>query len=173
MVLSISSSVTRAAGGAVRQSFERAGNLADAVDGNSAARAADRIAVDDRLQHERVVGVDPVGDLLLARPRIVGRGRDVERRDIAIEPRPIALQRAIVDEPVAHVEIEQPIERRMQRLDVAGRRPPPCVTSAAGQPAPRSARRSPETDTTVPITPKPNHVRLLEQLMAQILQQRA
>ena len=43
------------------------------------AAAADRIVVDDGLEHERVVGVHPERHLLLARPAVVGRGGDVER----------------------------------------------------------------------------------------------
>src|SRR3982750_868291 len=75
-----------------------------------------RIVVDHRLQHERVVGVHPEGDLLPVRPPLVSRRRHVERRDVAIETAALAFERAIVDEAVTHVDIEDLVERPVQQF---------------------------------------------------------
>jgi hypothetical protein len=92
---------------------EHAGNLADAVGRVRGRASADRVAVDDGLQHEAVVGVQPERDLPLARPR-VGALHAGERRQVAIEFRAIAPERPVVDVPVADVEVEQLIEGVMK-----------------------------------------------------------
>ena len=86
-----------------------------------AARAANRIAADDGLQDEGVVGIHPERHLRFSRPRLVGRRRDVERRHVSIERSARRLQRAIVDQPVADVDVENLIERAVERI-AAGRR---------------------------------------------------
>jgi len=92
-----------------RQSLEGAGRLADAL-GRVFGRAARRgIAVDDGAQHQRVVGIQPEGDLLVFRPRVdVGR---LELPDVVVEPAPLGFERAVVDESIADVRIENQVER--------------------------------------------------------------
>ena len=109
----------------VRRPFERAGNLPDAVRRILLCRSTNRIVIDDRLQHERVVRVQPERLLLIAAPLRIARRdrRRVQRRDVAAQPRAIALQRPVVNQPITHVQIEQRIERHVKRFEV-GRR---CV----------------------------------------------
>ena len=64
--------------------------------------------IDDRPQHERVVGVQPERELLVARRLVDVGGR--ERRDVAVELRAVGLERAVVDEAVADVQVEDLIE---------------------------------------------------------------
>ena len=59
-------------------------------------------------QHERVVGVQPERDLLVARQLVHRGGRQLV--DVAVELRALRLERAVVDIAVADVEIEQLIE---------------------------------------------------------------
>ena len=77
--------------------------------GYSFESLGNRIVIDDRLQRDGVVGVDPERDLLVARaPGDVGRRDGV---DVSIEARTIAPERAVVDETVAHVQVERLVER--------------------------------------------------------------
>ncbi len=94
---------------------ERALDLADAVGRVVLRAAANWIAVDDGLQHERVVRVQPEREALVARPAVEGGLRHVQRRDIPIERGARLLQGVVVDEPVANVQLEDLIERAVQR----------------------------------------------------------
>jgi hypothetical protein len=49
----------RPAGGVPRRLLEGAGNLPDARGGKRAAASVNRVVIDDGLEHERVVGIDP------------------------------------------------------------------------------------------------------------------
>ena len=79
--------------------------------------------IDDGLHHQRVVGVQPERFLLVATPlRVAGHDRRrVERRDVAAQPAAIGLQRPVVHKTVAHVQIEQRVERNVKRFEI-GRR---------------------------------------------------
>ena len=57
----------RSAAGPELMTLERAGNLPDAVWRVARRGALNRIVIDDRLQHQRVVGVQPERDLLVPR----------------------------------------------------------------------------------------------------------
>src|SRR4051812_39890229 len=98
----------RASGSTERGPIEGAGDLFDG--------ALQRIVVDHRLQHERVVGVHPERFLLPWRPSLVGRGGHVERGDVAIETAALRFQRSVVDEAVTHVDVEDLVERPVQQL---------------------------------------------------------
>src|SRR6266545_67923 len=67
----------RAAGGTKRVLVEGAGDLLDG--------ALHRVVIDDGLQHECVVGVQPERHLLRLRPCLIARCRHVERGDVAIQ----------------------------------------------------------------------------------------
>ena len=74
--------------------------------------------IDDRLQHDRVVGVQPERELLFARQLVDAAS---PAADEAVEPPAIALQRAVVDVTVADVEIEQLVERPVRRRPAPAR----------------------------------------------------
>src|SRR6185436_19624847 len=103
----------RAAGDAVRQPLERAGNLPDALRRIGARPSGNRIVIDDGFQHEGVVRVEPERDLLLAR-HLVDRSRAL-LGDEAVELAPFGFEGAIVRIPVPDVEIEQLIEGLLAR----------------------------------------------------------
>ncbi len=90
----------------VRRLFERAGNLPDAVGWIVFRRPPDWIMIDDGLHDQRVVGVQPERLLLVGAPLLIA-GHDrrrIERCDVAAQPAAIGLQRAVVHEPIAHVQ---------------------------------------------------------------------
>ena len=73
-----------AASDAMLNPLEGAGNLPDAAVRVFLRLSRDRIVIDHRLQHERVVGIEPEGETLFARRRIdrgLGERRHVPRRD--------------------------------------------------------------------------------------------
>ena len=95
----------RPAGDAVRQPLERARNLPDALVADSSADASrNRVVVDDRSQHQRVVRVQPEGDLVVLRQLVSGSGG--QEIDVTVELRAIRLQGAVVNLAVADVEVE-------------------------------------------------------------------
>src|SRR6185503_1121111 len=72
----------------------------------------------DRAKHERVVGIQPERDLLLARPLVDDRRAELVH--VAVELGSIALERAVIDVPAANVEVEDLVERLPPRC-VGGR----------------------------------------------------
>ena len=71
IVFSISSSVTVRPAARARMVVERAGDLTDAVGRVARTGPSNRIMIDDGLQHERVVGVDPERHYWRREPRQV------------------------------------------------------------------------------------------------------
>src|SRR5262245_56806266 len=98
----------RPAGYAMGEPVERAGNLTDAFRRILRRPALNRIVIDDRPQHDRVVGVQPEGQLRVAR-LLSDRGPG-QRGDECVEARPVAFERAVVDLPVTDVGVEDEID---------------------------------------------------------------
>ena len=91
------------------QAFESSGNLPDAVLGIVRRATLNRVAIDDGPQHEGVVGIQPERQLSIARQP--GDIRGAQLADVSVEFRPVAPECPVVDEAVAHVKVEQLIER--------------------------------------------------------------
>ena len=103
------------------QPLEGPRNLANAAHRICRGPAADRIVVDHRAQHDRVVRVDPERALLSGRPLRLRHGCwPIERRQEAVQPATLDLERVVVDEAVADVEVEELIERAIERVDLGG-----------------------------------------------------
>jgi hypothetical protein len=94
----------RPAADTVRQPFERARNLPDALVGVLGGALRNRVMVDDRPQHQRVIRVQPERDLVVLRQLVSGSGG--QEIDVTVELRTIRLQGAVVDPAVADVEVE-------------------------------------------------------------------
>ena len=93
----------------MRVALERARNLPDAARRVSLRSLGYWIVIDDRFQHDRVVGVEPERDLILTRtPGSVGAGN---RGDVPVEAGAIASERPVIHEPVAHVQVERLVEQ--------------------------------------------------------------
>src|SRR5204862_2963766 len=93
---------------AVLQPLEGAWNLADALRRIVRRVPLNRVVIDDRPQHDRVVGVQPKGDLLFTR-HLADRGRGDEGQE-SVELAALRLEGAVVDVAVADIEIEQLVE---------------------------------------------------------------
>ena len=89
--------------------------LADAVRRIQREVTANRVVVHDGTKHERVVGVQPEGDPLPGRPAVETGRHVAQGAHVAIQSRPLGAQRAVVDEPVAHVQVEDAIQRLVDR----------------------------------------------------------
>src|SRR6185295_16069931 len=72
--------------------FEGAGYLPDAVRRKGVAAPLDGIVVDHGFEDERIIGIDPEGHLPRRRPPTIGGGGYVQRCDVTIEPRALALE---------------------------------------------------------------------------------
>ena len=92
----------------MREPIERAGNLTDAFRRILRRSPLNRIVIDDRPQHDRVVGVQPECQLRLA--RLLSHRRPGQRSDVRVEARAVAFERAIVDFPVTDVGVEDEID---------------------------------------------------------------
>ena len=97
-----------AAADPMRQAFEGARDLPQALCWIRRRLSVDRIVVDNRLQDERVVGIQPERDLIVSGQLV--RDCAVELGNVPIELAAINLQRMVVDEPVTDVGIENLIE---------------------------------------------------------------
>src|SRR5581483_8166398 len=80
----------------------------------------DWIVLDDGLKHDGVVGVDPERHLTLAR-LIVDRD-GAERAHEAVEAAALSSQGAVVDQPIADVDVEQLIVRVAPDLVLSARK---------------------------------------------------
>ena len=78
----------RPAGYAMREPVERAGNLTDAFRRILRRSPLNRIVIDDRPQHDRVVGVQPEGQLRVA--RLLSHRRPGQRSNV-VSRRPRSL----------------------------------------------------------------------------------
>ena len=97
----------------MRQPLEGAWNLPDALRRIVRRVPLNRIVIDDRPQHDRIVGIQPERDLFLSRhPGDRCRGDEVEE---AVELAALGLEGPVIDVAVADVEIEQLIERLSTR----------------------------------------------------------
>ena len=96
------------------RTLERTRNLPDAAAPDNPATVPDRIAVDDRLQHDRVVGVQPERHLFVTR-----RGRDVRAASELTNSSSARdrLERPVIHEAVANVQVER---SRRQRAGSSG-----------------------------------------------------
>ena len=115
---SSASSVSGAPAGAMRAPLERAGDLADAVGRILLRLAPNRIVINHGPKHEGVIGVDPEGELTSRLPGLDGVGTGVgQRLHVTIEAAALTLQRAVIDEAVAYVDVENLVERPMECID--------------------------------------------------------
>ena len=103
----------RTSGHPMRQPLERTWNLADAVRRVLRRSLGYRVVIDDRLQDDRVVSVQPERELLVARCRLDRHAG--QRPDVGVEFRALELERSIIDEAIANVRVENFIVRLSRR----------------------------------------------------------
>src|SRR5207247_399106 len=106
-----------AAGQSVLKALERPWDLPDAVRRIVPAPLRNRVALDDRLQDDGVVRVQPEGHLLFAGGTVDGCAS--QRGDIAVEPTGLGLEGPVVHEAVPDVDVEELVECSSARISGA------------------------------------------------------
>src|SRR5688572_1691537 len=98
----------------MRPPLERAWDLADAVGRILLRLAANRIMINHGPKNKGVISVDPESELASRLPGPDGVGTGVgQRLHVTIEAPALTLQRAVINEAVAHVDVENLVERPM------------------------------------------------------------